>query len=52
VIHGSRNSLSAPSPQTKAKKSWQFRSWSDGGAQTHDIVATTSATFTATYKQR
>ena len=52
VIQGSRNSLSAPSPQTKAKKSWAFRSWSDGGAQTHDIIANSSNTYTATYKQR
>jgi glucose/arabinose dehydrogenase len=52
VIQGSRNSISAPSPQTKAKKSWLFKSWSDGGAQTHDVIANSSATYTATYKQR
>jgi glucose/arabinose dehydrogenase/PKD repeat protein len=52
VIPGSRNTVSAPSPQTKAKKQWQFRVWSDGGAQTHDIVAPgSSTTYTATYKQ-
>ena len=52
VIAGSRNTLSAPTPQTKAKKSWVFKSWSDGGAQTHDITADNSTTYTATYKQR
>ena len=52
VIQGSRNSLSAPSPQTKARKTWQFRSWSDGGAQTHDVTANSSTSYTATYKQR
>jgi hypothetical protein len=52
VIQGSRNSISAPSPQTKARKAWIFRSWSDGGAQTHDVIASSSATYTATYKQR
>jgi hypothetical protein len=52
VIQGSRNSISAPSPQTKAKKAWAFKSWSDGGAQTHDVIADGSATYTATYKQR
>jgi PKD repeat protein len=52
VIQGSRNSISAPSPQTKAKKSWLFKSWSDGGAQTHDVIANSSTTYTATYKQR
>jgi hypothetical protein len=39
VIIGSRNSISAPSPQGKGKNSLSFRSWSDGGAQAHDIVA-------------
>jgi glucose/arabinose dehydrogenase len=52
VIEGSRNSISAPSPQTKAKKAWLFKSWSDGGAQTHDVIANGSTTYTATYKQR
>jgi glucose/arabinose dehydrogenase len=52
VIQGSRNTISAPSPQTKAKKSWLFKSWSDGGAPTHDVIANSSATYTATYKQR
>jgi glucose/arabinose dehydrogenase len=52
VIQGSRNTISAPSPQTKAKKTWLFRSWSDGGAQTHDVIANNPATYTATYKQR
>jgi glucose/arabinose dehydrogenase len=52
VIQGSRNSLSAPSPQTKAKKSWLFKTWSDGGAQTHDVIANSSTSYTATYKQR
>jgi hypothetical protein len=52
VIQGSRNSISAPSPQTKAKKTWRFTSWSDGGAQTHDVTANSSVTYTATYKQR
>ena len=52
VIQGSRNSISAPSPQTKAKKSWLFKSWSDGGAQTHDVIANSSATYLATFQQR
>jgi glucose/arabinose dehydrogenase len=52
VIMGSHNTISAPSPQIKAKKSWLFRSWSDGGAQTHDVVANSSTTYTATFKQR
>jgi hypothetical protein len=52
VIEGSKHTISAPSPQTKAKKSWVFKSWSDGLAQTHDVTANSSATYTATYKQR
>jgi glucose/arabinose dehydrogenase len=49
VIVGSRNSVSAPSPQTKSGKTYTFLSWSDGGAQTHDISAPTAAT---TYNAR
>ena len=52
VIEGSKHTISAPSPQTNAKKSWVFKSWSDGLAQTHDVTANSSATYTATCKQR
>ena len=52
VIQGSRNSISAPSPQTKAKKSWVFKSWSDGGAPSHDVIANAATSYTATFKQR
>ena len=52
VIVGSNNSVSAISPQTLGGKPYRFRSWSDGGAQTHNIVApATAATYTATYKR-
>ncbi len=51
VIVGSTNSVSAPSPQTKGSKSYQFVSWSDGGAQTHNLVApATSQTYTARFR--
>ena len=51
VIVGSNNSVSAISPQTLGRKPYKFASWSDGGAQTHNVVAPTStATYTATYK--
>ena len=46
VIQGSRNSISAPSPQGQ----YEFFSWSDGGAIAHDIFANASATYTATYR--
>jgi PKD repeat protein len=44
VIVGSRNSVSAPSGQRKGGKIYNFVSWSDGGAQTHDIIAPAAAT--------
>ena len=49
VIQGSNNSLSAPSPQTLGGTTYGFSSWSDGGAQTHNIIASAAATYTATY---
>jgi glucose/arabinose dehydrogenase/PKD repeat protein len=49
AIVGSRNTLSAPSPQNLRGK-WRWQSWSDGGGETHDVTAPSSAvTFTATY---
>jgi PKD repeat protein len=51
VIVGSTNTISAITPQTKGPKSYTFSSWSDGGAQTHTIIApATATTFTARYK--
>jgi hypothetical protein len=51
VIVGSRNTISAPSPQQKGKKNLNFVSWSDGGAQTHDLIApATATTYTARFR--
>jgi hypothetical protein len=51
VIVGSSNTISAPSPQTKGRKSYTFQSWSDGGAQTHNITApATATTYTARFR--
>jgi glucose/arabinose dehydrogenase len=51
VIVGSTNSISAPSPQSKGSKSYRFQSWSDGGAQSHNITAPASATtYTARFQ--
>jgi glucose/arabinose dehydrogenase len=55
VIQGSKNTISAPSPQTtrrrfRRRRTWVFESWSDGGAQTHDVIANSSTTYTATYR--
>ncbi|MBB5956422.1 glucose/arabinose dehydrogenase [Saccharothrix tamanrassetensis] len=52
VIVGSNNSVSAPSPQNLPPLNlrYRYRSWSDGGAQAHNIIAPpTAATYTATY---
>jgi PKD repeat protein len=49
VIAGSNNSISAPSPQALGGTSYAFQSWSDGGPQAHNIIASTSATYTAVY---
>jgi hypothetical protein len=51
VIVGSTNTTSAISPQLKGKKNYFFDSWSDGGAQTHTIVApAANKTYTARFK--
>lgn len=50
VIVGSNNSVSAPTPQNLAGTDYAFSSWSDGGAQTHNITAPAGAsTYTAAY---
>jgi len=50
VIVGSTNTISAASPETLNQSAYWFDSWSDGGAQTHAIVAAASPmSFTATF---
>ena len=50
VIVGSSNSVSASSPQALGGAAYAFRSWSDGGAASHDVVApATPATYTARF---
>jgi len=52
VIVGSNNSLSAPTPQALGRWNYAFSSWSDGGAQTHNITASAvSTTYTAKYQK-
>jgi Ca2+-binding RTX toxin-like protein len=51
AIVGSKNTISAPSPQTLGGTSYQFSTWSDGGAQTHDVTAgATASTYTAVFE--
>ncbi len=51
VIVGSANALNAPSPQSLSGSSYEFVSWSDGGAQSHNVVVSSPVTYTATYTQ-
>jgi PKD repeat protein len=51
VILGSRTTIGAPATQSLGGRSYGFRSWSDRGAATHDVVVTGAATYTATYKR-
>ncbi|MGH9721143.1 MAG: InlB B-repeat-containing protein, partial [Bryobacteraceae bacterium] len=48
---GSSHSIGAVSPQTTGLTRRIFASWSDGGAQTHEVVAPgTPVTFTASFR--
>ena len=52
VIVSSRNTLSAPSPQTQGGVTWTWVSWSNGRARTHTVTAPPDArTYTATYRR-
>ena len=51
-VVGMIRTIGAPLTQTKDGLTYTFRSWSDGGAATHDIVAPASATtYTARYRR-
>jgi glucose/arabinose dehydrogenase len=53
VIVGSRNGIGAVTPQPTPAGNYDFVSWSDGGAATHNVVAPGSPrTYTATYRLR
>jgi PKD repeat protein len=51
IVNG-QISVNAISPQTVRRKTYDFRSWSDGGAQSHTIRApATNTTYTASYRR-
>lgn len=53
VVVGSANSVTAPASQQFNKSTYNFTSWSDGGAASHTITApTVNTTYTATYRKR
>jgi glucose/arabinose dehydrogenase len=50
-VAGVQRTLEAPSPQTLGGTTYEFVSWSDGGAQAHTIsTPTTNTTYTATFR--
>jgi PKD repeat protein len=49
VVKGSRNTISATTPQTLGGSTYTWQSWSDAGLQSHDVIANSAATYTATY---
>jgi hypothetical protein len=52
-VVGMLRTIGAPSPQVRNGTTYEFRSWSDRGAQTHTITTPTSnATITASYWKR
>jgi glucose/arabinose dehydrogenase len=52
-VVGMLRTLGAASPQTVAGITYDFVSWSDGGAQTHSIATpSTDTTYTATFRAR
>jgi|SRR6185436_19130474 glucose/arabinose dehydrogenase len=50
-VEGVIRALGAVSPQTSSNTTYEFASWSDGGAQTHEIATPTAdTTFTALFQ--
>ena len=51
-VVGMTRTIDAPSPQRVNKSNYNFASWSDGGAQTHDISTPgADVTYTALYRK-
>jgi hypothetical protein len=51
LIEGSQTSLGTPSPQTLAGQDHSWISWSDGGPRSHNIVASSSGAYHATFTE-
>ena len=50
VIVNSNNTITAPTPQAWSGSTYDFESWSDGGAATHNIIASaTPTTYTVEF---
>ena len=51
VVVSSLNTISSPSPQVVGSTTYEFVSWSDGGAQSHSIViGAQNESYTATFR--
>jgi glucose/arabinose dehydrogenase len=51
-VVGMIRTIGTPSPQTLSGRQYTFRSWSDGGTQTHNIVTpAANTTFTARFRR-
>lgn len=51
-VVGMIRTIGVPSPQTVGNFTYRFRSWSDGGAQTHDITTpAANTTYSASFKK-
>ncbi len=46
---GSKHTIASSSPQTLAGLQYGFASWSDGGAISHQVIASTSTSYTAKF---
>ena len=53
AVVGMLRSIGAPTPQVRSNGTYDFASWSDGGAATHTItVPLSNTTYTATFTKR
>ena len=52
VIQGSLNGVAAATPQTLGGSTYDFGSWSDGGARVHSLTANGNQSLTATFTKR
>jgi len=50
-VEGVIRTLGAVSPQKSGSTNYEFASWSDGGAQQHDVAPNRTRTFTARYRR-
>jgi glucose/arabinose dehydrogenase len=52
AVVGMVRTIGAPSPQVRGKFTYTFRSWSDGGAQSHDITTpAANTTYSASFSK-